>query len=185
MTETKKPPPPMNPEIYRQLANRPDFNAERRAATAIFRVLGLGKDMRRQITSYCLDNNIIDNPLGREPQVAVFTLKMFLRHMRPNAAAMRVQDFVLSGADTDWYHTGIYPVWTGAVTALVRSGRPANVVFAVHADDLSCVSPPFHVDHYIGESGEARIFEVQQELHAFVGIVGGFDMVLREFGIYG
>jgi hypothetical protein len=155
----------MNPEIYRQLADRPDFNAECRAARKIFKVLGLNGAARKHITSYCLYHNIIDNPIGREPQVAVFTIKSVLRRLHPSAAVRRVHDFVLADTDIDWYPTGVYPLWTGAVTAQVRSS--GIIIYAVHADDMSSLQPEFWVKDYY-PSGQ-RVFIVQQGLQDFVG----------------
>jgi hypothetical protein len=169
MEKEKKPRPPMNPEIYRELANRPDFNTECRAARAIFRVLGVSTADRKMITTYCLRHGIIEKPLGSEPEVAVFTLKTIMRYLRPSAAAMRVQDYVLTSAEPEWYSVGVYPEWTGAVTAMISPDSFKRIVYAVHADDIVSVEAPFSVTSCSRDRGGNKVFQVQQPLASFVG----------------
>lgn len=162
----------MNPEIYRQLRRRPDYNAECRTARRVFKVLGLSTAARKHITRYCLHHDIIDNYVGHEPEVALFTLKSVLRRTRPGAAVGRVQDFVFSDEDISWYQVGIYPEWTGVVTAMLRSS--GIIIYAVHADDIGSLEPEFWVKDYY-PSGQ-RVFTVQQDLSDFVGEVNSDEI---------
>jgi hypothetical protein len=166
--ETKKPRPPMNPEIYRKLADRPDFNKECRAARYIFSTLQFSMNDRKRLSAYCLQNDIIKTHIGSNPEVALFTLKSMLRFMNPPSATRRVHDYVLAEEDDSWYCESIYPEWTGAVTAMIS---PNEIMYAVHSDDLVSVEPPYSVCDYEGRCGDNLVRLVRQELHSFVGPV--------------
>jgi hypothetical protein len=160
--------PTMPIEIYRKLADRVDFGAECKAARKIFQALGLNTKQRKAITGYCLDQGIIREFTGSEPEVAVFALKAAMRQLRPNKACSRVNDYVLGTAiDRDWYVEAVYPAWSGAVTAVVDP--EGSVLFAVHADDLTGVAVPFRAHAYTGETHGAHVYLVQQQIQVFVG----------------
>jgi hypothetical protein len=169
MTEQKSKQPQMPVEIYQQLANRADYNAERRAATAIFQALGMGTDARKRAGRYCVNHDILETPVGHEPEIAVFCLKLAMRSFHNNIPALRVSDYVLGEFPdpSSWYADTVYPVWSGNVTAIVCAD--ARVLYAVHSSDMTSVPTPFYASTYGGESSTERIYLINQDLRHYVG----------------
>lgn len=154
-------------EIYRRLATRADYNAECKAARSIFNALKLNSKQRRKLTAYCCDRGIVKGLTGNEPEVAVFILKAALQELRPTIVCGRVHDYVLASIDADWYVTGIYPTWTGSVTAVISpEGR---IMYAVHETELNGVPVPFKASRYTGTSEGELIYLIEQDLQAYVG----------------
>jgi hypothetical protein len=165
---TEKTSKPIPDDIYDQLRCRADYNAERRCATAIFRALKMTTADRSNAYRYCVEHGVIPaKHAGYEPQVAVYCLKVAVRLLRNNIPAQRVKDYVLCDHEYDWYFTGVYPIWDGSVTAMLRTD--GYILYAVHEDDLTVVPLPFSANAYEGDARGERVYLIRQGIVSYVG----------------